>query len=76
MEHLCEGLGGGAGFGLSVDARVCVMNSLSRLATVALAACGWRQTQVGGKHLFTANSPQSGLLGSLWTAEASQSSNH
>lgn len=40
---------------------VWVAITLSRLATVALAACGWRQTQRDGKQPFTLASPQSGL---------------
>lgn len=39
----------------------CAAITLSRLATVALAACGWRQTQPDGKQPFTAASSQSGL---------------
>lgn len=39
----------------------CSVSTLSRLATVALAACGWRQTQPGGKQPFTAVRPQFGL---------------
>lgn len=35
--------------------------SLSRLATVALAACGWRQTQLDGKQPFTVASLLLGL---------------
>lgn len=39
----------------------CAEISLSRLATVALTACGWRQTQLSGKQPFTVTSLQSGL---------------
>ena len=39
----------------------CAAITLSRLATVALAACGWRQTQLNGKQPFTVASLQSGL---------------
>lgn len=39
----------------------CAAITLSGLATVALAACGWRQTQLDGKQPFTVVSLQSGL---------------
>lgn len=39
----------------------CAAITLSRLATVALAACGWRQTQLDSKQPFTVASLQSGL---------------
>lgn len=39
----------------------CAVISLSRLATVALAAGGWRQTRLDGKQPFTVTSLQSGL---------------
>lgn len=39
----------------------CAGISLSRLAMVALAACGWRQTQLDGKQPFTVASRESRL---------------
>lgn len=52
-------------FGLIFNVGLCQCEceeiSLSRLATVALAACDWRQTQFDGKQPFTVASLQSGL---------------